>query len=148
MSIMDKKFIHSKIEAEIYEFWEKSNFFKKNKGKKPYTILMPPPNANASIHAGHAMYVIDDIIIRWKLIQGYDAKWIPGTDHAGFETQYVYEKYLEKQGKSRLDFDTKTFYKNIYNFVQKNSGLIYSQFKRLRFLADWGRSVFSIISSI
>ena len=141
---MDKKFIHSKIEAEMYSAWEKSNFFKKNKGKKTYTILMPPPNANASIHAGHAMYVIDDIIIRWKLIQGYDAKWIPGTDHAGFETQYVYEKYLEKQGKSRLDFDTKTLYNNIYNFVQKNSGLIYKQFKRLGFLADWERSVFSL----
>ncbi|MFZ2199830.1 MAG: valine--tRNA ligase, partial [Microgenomates group bacterium] len=109
-----------------------------------FTILMPPPNANASLHAGHGMYTIDDILIRWKRMQGYGAQWIPGRDHAGFETQFVYEKHLAKEGKSRLDFDRKTLYDNIAKFVEDNSGLIFEQFRRLGFSADWGRSVFTL----
>src|SRR3989344_2544295 len=105
---------------------------------------MPPPNANASLHAGQAMYTIDDIVIRWKRMQGYSAVWIPGMDHAGFETQYVYEKELAKRGKSRMDFDRQTLYEDIFKFVQENSGLIYEQFKRLGFSADWSRSVFTL----
>lgn len=140
---MEPKFIPTTVEEKIYAFWLKNNYFK-NKNGKLYTILMPPPNANASLHAGHGMYAIDDIMIRWKLIQGYNASWIPGMDHAGFETQYVYEKNLAKQDKSRMDFDRQTLYNNIFKFVKDNSGLIYQQFKRLGFLADWPRSVFTL----
>lgn len=141
---MDKRYNHQKHETEIYKLWEESRVFKAKKGKNPYTILMPPPNANASLHAGHAMYTIDDILVRWKRMQGYSALWIPGMDHAGFETQTVYEKHLAKKGQSRMDFDRKTLYENIYKFVQENSGLIYEQFKRLGFSADWDRSVFTL----
>lgn len=140
---MEPKFSPAEVEEKIYAFWLKNNYFK-NKNGKLYTILMPPPNANASLHAGHGMYAIDDIMIRWKLIQGYNASWIPGMDHAGFETQYVYEKNLAKQDKSRMDFDRQTLYENIFKFVKDNSGLIYQQFKRLGFLADWSRSVFTL----
>lgn len=139
---MEPKFNPSLHEQKIYEFWEKS-YLSVKKGK-PYTILMPPPNANASLHAGHGMYIIDDIIIRYKRLRGFAALWIPGVDHAGFETQYVYEKYLAKQGKSRMDYDRQTFYNNIFQFVKDNSGLIFKQFKRLGFLADWTRSVFTL----
>lgn len=124
--------------------WEKGNHFAPNKKGKPYTILMPPPNANASLHAGHTMYSIEDILIRWKRMQGFAVSWRPGMDHAGFETQYVYEKHLKKNGKSRLDFDRKTLYKNIFGFVKKNSGVIYDQFKKLGFSADWDKSVFTL----
>ncbi len=124
--------------------WEKSGAFKGSAEGKPYTILMPPPNANASLHAGHAMYTVDDVIARFKRMQGYSVEWIPGTDHAGFETQYVYEKQLSKEGKSRMDFDRETLYKNIYDFVRNNSGVIFEQFKRLGFSADWERSVFTL----
>ena len=88
---MDPRFEASKYENTIYNFWEQNGYLQSKKGK-PYTILMPPPNANASLHAGHGMYTIDDIVIRWKRLTGYASLWIPGTDHAGFETQYVFEK--------------------------------------------------------
>ena len=94
------------------------------------------------------MYTVDDVLIRYKRLRGYSSLWIPGMDHAGFETQYVYEKELVKEGKSRMDFDRKTFYNNIYNFVQENSGLIYKQFKKLGFLADWSRSIFTLDSHV
>ncbi len=141
---MEKVFEHQKVEKQIYEAWEKSGAFKPGTGKKPFTILMPPPNANASLHAGHGMYTIDDIIIRFRRMQGFSTLWIPGRDHAGFETQYVYEKQLAKEGKSRLDFDRKTLYSNIEKFVNDNSGLIFEQFRRLGFSADWDRSVFTL----
>jgi len=140
---MDNKFRPDLFESQLYNFWEKNVLYKKRKGQS-YTILMPPPNANASLHAGHGMYVVDDLVIRWRLMTGDDAVWIPGTDHAGFETQYVYEKHLAQQGKSRLDFDRQTLYQNIFRFVKDNSGLIYRQFKRLGFLAQWERSVFTL----
>lgn len=140
---MDKNYDHRQSEEKIYRMWEKSGAFK-SKGDKPYTILMPPPNANASLHAGHGMYTVDDVMIRFKRMQGFAACWIPGLDHAGIETQYVYEKHLAKMGKSRMDFDRKTLYENIYNFVKENSGLIFEQFKRLGFSADWERSVFTL----
>lgn len=141
---MDPQYDHKKYESDTYRAWEDSDSFKPSKIGKPFTILMPPPNANASLHAGHAMYTIDDILIRYKRMKGYSALWLPGTDHAGFETQYVYEKHLAKEGKSRMDFDRNTLYNNIYNFVQENSGSIFHQFKRLGFSADWSRSVFTL----
>ncbi len=141
---MDKAFDHKVFESEIYKSWEEGGYFKAKKTGVPYTILMPPPNANASLHAGHAMYSIDDIMIRWKRMQGFSAVWIPGTDHAGFETQFVYEKQLAKAGKSRMDFDRQTLYDNVYQFVKDNSGLINSQFRRLGFSADWSKSVFTL----
>lgn len=142
---MDSKYDHITYEKKVYELWENSDAFKpRSTGKKPYTVLMPPPNANASLHAGHAMYTVDDIIVRWKRMQGFSTVWVPGLDHAGLETQFVYEKHLAKQGKSRMDFDRTTLYDNIEKFVKENSGLIYEQFKRLGFSADWSRSVYTL----
>jgi len=141
---MEPKFNHKKVEERIYSQWERSGAFKPQEGAKPYTILMPPPNANASLHAGHGMYTIDDILVRWRRMQGYGVTWIPGRDHAGFETQFVYEKHLNKAGKSRLDFNRQDLYENIAKFVEENSGLIYEQFRRLGFSADWERSVFTL----
>ncbi len=145
---MDSKFEHSKHESSIYDLWEKSGTFKAKKDGVPFTILMPPPNANASLHAGHAMYTVDDILIRFKRMQGFAASWIPGMDHAGFETQFVYEKHLAKQDKSRMDFDRNTLYNDIYKFVKENSGLIFEQFRRLGFSADWDRSVFTLDENV
>lgn len=141
---MDSQFTPSDHEEKIYQFWEKKGYLSAPQKGIPYTILMPPPNANASLHAGHGMYTVDDVMIRYKRLQGYSALWIPGVDHAGFEAQFVYEKQLAKQNKSRMDYDRDTLYKNIFQFVQDNSGLIYTQFKKLGFLADWNRSVFTL----
>ncbi|MFH2085238.1 MAG: valine--tRNA ligase [bacterium] len=147
---MESRFEHSKVESEIYKEWEVSGAFRPfdSAHGKPFTILMPPPNANASLHAGHGMYTIDDVLIRWKRMQGYVTEWIPGRDHAGLETQFVYEKQLSKEGKSRLDFDRQTLYDNIAKFVEDNSGLIFEQFRRLGFSADWERSVFTLDSRV
>lgn len=141
---MDKAYSHKDHEDKLYEKWEKSGAFSQKENLTPFTILMPPPNANASLHAGHAMYTVDDVLTRWKRMQGFDAQWIPGTDHAGFETQFVYEKNLAKEGKSRFDFDRKTLYTNVFNFVHENSGLIFKQMKKLGFSANWERSVFTL----
>ena len=147
---MEPKFQPEKYESALYEMWEKRGLFSPKKGKpsesagRPYTILMPPPNANASLHAGHGMYTVDDIMIRYKRLKGFASVWLPGLDHAGIETQFVYEKELAKQGKSRMDFDRKTLYEDIYKFVENNSGLIYKQFRRLGFMADWKRSVYTL----
>ena len=146
---MEKAFKPDQWEDKLYSFWEENGYLQPQKEgggseKETYTVLMPPPNANASLHAGHGMYSVDDVIIRWKRLQGYASHWLPGMDHAGFETQYVYEKHLRKQKKSRMDFDRETLYKDIDAFVQENSGLIYDQFKKLGFLADWDRSVFTL----
>ncbi len=145
---MDPKFDHQKYEKDIYDLWEKAGAFKASEKGKPFTIIMPPPNANASLHAGHGMYVVDDILVRYKRMQGFSSLWIPGMDHAGFETQFVYEKELAKKGESRMDFDRNTLYQNIFDFVKENSGLIYEQFKRLGFSADWSRSVFALDENV
>ena len=144
---MEKAFIPAEQEKELSEFWEKNGYLTPQKGE-PYTILMPPPNANASLHAGHGMYSVDDIVTRWKRLNGFASHWLPGMDHAGFETQYVYEKHLKKNGQSRLDFDRKTLYDDIFAFVKENSGHIYTQLRRLGFLADWDRSTFTLDDSV
>jgi valyl-tRNA synthetase len=146
---MDKAFSHKDHEASVNTLWETNNAFSPDhpaldQKKEPFTILLPPPNANASLHAGHAMFVIEDILIRWKRMQGHPTVWIPGTDHAGFETQYVYEKQLAKSKQSRFDFDRKTLYSQIAAFVQENSGRIIEQLKLLGFSCDWSRLTYML----
>ena len=144
---MDKTYDH-RLESKIYALWENAHAFEPQGDGEPYSILLPPPNANASLHAGHAMYVIEDILVRWKRMQGYKTVWIPGTDHAGYESQYVYEKHLAKQGKSRFDFDRETLYNDIFTFVRENSGLIEDQLKKLGFSLDWSRKTFMLDSHV
>ncbi|MEK7533338.1 MAG: valine--tRNA ligase, partial [Patescibacteria group bacterium] len=93
---------------------------------------------------GHAMYVIEDIMVRFHRMKGDPTLWLPGADHAGFETQYVYEKHLAKRGKSRFDFDRETLYRDIWNFVHENRGKMENQLRRLGFSLDWGRNVFTL----
>lgn len=143
---MDKTYNHKAHEDKIYSLWEKSGTFKPKieKGKKPFTIMLPPPNANAPLHLGHAMYVAEDILIRWHRMKSDPTLWVPGADHAGFETQVVYEKQLAKEGKSRFDFDRDTLYKNIWNFVQKNKSTMENQLKKLGFSLDWTKEKFTL----
>jgi valyl-tRNA synthetase len=150
MADFPKIYQHQEHEGKIYQAWEAANLFapRANNDKEPFSVLMPPPNANASLHAGHAMYAIQDIVVRFKRMQGHPTVWFPGTDHAGYETQYVYEKYLAKQGSSRFQFDRATLYRNIEQFVKDNSGLIVEQMKRLGFSADWSRQTFTLDQSV
>ncbi|MFZ5424425.1 MAG: valine--tRNA ligase [Patescibacteria group bacterium] len=147
MNEMEKKYNHKEVEPRIYEMWEKGDFFKakRDPDKKPYTIVLPPPNASGKMHTGNVLMIaIEDLLIRWKRMQGYSALWIPGTDHAGFETQITFERKLKKEGKSRFDFDRESLYKEIWNFVQENKSLIEQQIKQMGASVDWSRYKFTL----
>jgi len=141
---MEKQYNHKDFEEKIYSEWESSGTFKPNSSKKPFCIILPPPNANADLHLGHAMYVVEDILIRFHRMLGDSTLWLPGADHAGFETQYVYEKKLAREGKSRFDFNRDTLYKNIWDFVHQNKTKMENQLKRLGFSLDWSREKFTL----
>mgnify|MGYP003393312083 CR=1 FL=1 len=138
---MDKIYNQEAIEKKWYDTWEKSGYFKPeiNPDGKPYTIILPPPNANGNLHFGHAMFSVEDILIRYHRMLGDAALWLPGEDHAGTETQFVFEKHLKTLGKSRFDFDRETLYKMIWDFVEENRGNIRTQMKRMGFSLDWDR---------
>ncbi|MCL4405085.1 MAG: valine--tRNA ligase [Patescibacteria group bacterium] len=137
-------------EEEIYKLWEKSGFFNPDKlpqakHRQPYTIIMPPPNANAPLHLGHALFVtIEDIIIRYQRMRGRRALWLPGTDHAGFETQVVFEKKLEKERRSRFQMQREEFYKEAWDFVQRNKHITEEGLRRLGASCDWSRNTFTL----
>ncbi len=141
---MDSKYNHREHEDMIYELWESSGAFKPNHSKKSFSITLPPPNANAPLHYGHAMYTVEDILIRYHRMLGDSTLWLPGADHAGFETQVVYEKHLEKEGKSRFNFEREELYKNIWDFVQGNRGTMENQLKKLGFSLDWSKKKFTL----
>ncbi len=147
---MDKKFKPQQVEEKIYQSWEKNGYFKGkvNDKKKPFSIILPPPNANADLHLGHAMYVYEDIMIRYHKLLGFETLWLPGADHAGFETQYVFEKHLQKKGRSRFDYDRETLYKMVLEFVMKNKGSMEDQLRRLGFSLDWSKMKFALDEDI
>ncbi len=153
---MDSKYNPKEQEEQIYRLWEEWGVFSPEKSqetrekanlqtrKETFCVLMPPPNANAPLHCGHATYAIQDIFTRIKRMQGYKALYLPGTDHAGFETQVVYERKLRKDGKSRFDFDRDTLFQNILGFVKENSQIAINQLRRLGMSADWSRTTFML----
>src|SRR3989344_1451629 len=147
---MDKVYKHKDVEEKIYKSWEEKGFFRPevNPKGKPFSIILPPPNANAPLHFGHAMYVIEDILVRFHRMKGNPALWLPGADHAGFETQFVFEKKLEREGKSRFDFDRETLYKMILNYVLENRKGMQNQLRRLGFSLDWNRDKFTLDKDI
>jgi valyl-tRNA synthetase len=144
---MDKRYDHTKYEKNIYSLWEKSGAFtpKIDKKKKPYTIVIPPPNASGKMHTGNVLMIaIEDLLIRWKRMQGHSALYLPGTDHAGFETQTTFERKLKKEGKSRFDFDRNTLYKEIMKFVMDNKHKIENQMREMGASVDWSRYTFTL----
>ncbi len=146
---MQKTYNHQQHEAKIYQLWEKAEAFNPDNNrpssKSPFTIIMPPPNANDPLHIGHAMFVtIEDILVRYHRMLGDDTLYLPGTDHAGIETQFVFEKKLKKEGKTRFNFNRKTLYKKIWDYVQENSDIAVKQMKQLGASADWTRFSFML----
>ncbi len=149
---MDKTYNPSQ-ESAIYDQWEKSGIFtpvvpknpvQSRLDKEPFTIILPPPNANNPLHAGHALYTVEDTMVRFHRMLGDPTLWLPGTDHAGIETQFVFEKYLQKQGKSRFDYDRQTLFKMIFDYVNQNRDVAKNQMKRLGFSLDWTREKFTM----
>jgi valyl-tRNA synthetase len=140
-------------ETNIYKMWEDSGYFNPDnlppnadgKRTEPFSIVMPPPNANASLHAGHALFVtVEDIMIRFERMRGKKALWLPGSDHAGFETQAVYEKHLQKQKRSRFDMTNEELRSEIWDFVQENKATMENQVRSLGASCDWGRELFTL----
>ncbi len=144
---MEKNYDPKQVEDRIYAMWQQGGYFvpTDNPKAKPFTIIMPPPNANDPLHIGHAMFVaLEDIMIRYRRMAGFASLWVPGTDHAGIETQFVFEKKLKKDGKSRFDFDRETLFANIWQYVKQNSDMAVSQLKRIGASADWSRFKFTL----
>lgn len=138
-------------EADIYALWEKSEaFLPLNRGsKKNYSIVMPPPNANANLHIGYALTAaLEDIPARYHRMLGEATLLLPGADHAGFETQSVYEKKLALEGKSRFDFSREELYSQIWDFVAGNKANFETQMRRIGVSCDWTRYTFTLDEKI
>lgn len=157
------------IEDKIYKLWEDSGFFNPDaeltqnnvrkvprlfrivprKNAKHFSIIMPPANANGNLHAGHALVLtIEDIMTRYKRMRGFKTLWLPGLDHAGFETQVVYEKKLEKEGRSRFGMPSEQLYKEILDFTLENKKNIERQIRKMGASCDWSREKFTLDEDI
>ena len=138
---------HKNIEDRIYKYWEKNNCFKpkKNKNKKYFSIVIPPPNVTGSLHMGHALNnSIQDLLIRHNRNKGLETLWQPGTDHAGIATQLVVEKQLMQKGVSRKDIGRDKFLKEVWKWKEKSGGIITDQLKKLGSSCDWSRDRFTM----
>jgi valyl-tRNA synthetase len=142
---LPKNYDPTAYEADIYALWEKSQAFAPSGKGDPYSIVVPPPNANGNLHIGHALTLaLQDISVRYHRSKGDTALLLPGADHAGFETQVVYEKELAKQGKSRFDLSREILYDQIYEFVEGNRENFETQMRRLGAGVDWSRFTFTL----
>ena len=144
---MEKTYNPSEFETSIYNTWLERNYFsaKIDKNKKPFTIIMPPPNVTSKLHMGHAFQqTIQDIIIRRKRMQGYSALWVPGTDHAALSTEYMLCKELEREGTSKEELGRAEFKKRIDRWYKDYKGTIIDQFKRMGYSCDWDRLSFTM----
>lgn len=144
---IDKVYDPKQVEQRIYQFWLANELFhgRPRKDKKPYTIVIPPPNVTDRLHMGHAYNnSLQDILIRFKKMQGFETMWMPGTDHAGIATQTVVERELRKHGKSRHDLGREAFVERVWQWKEKHGAIIIDQLKRLGCACDWQRERFTM----
>ena len=148
MSELPKTYDPKAVEDKLYSFWNDSGFFhaEVNPDKKPYTIVIPPPNVTGQLHMGHAFdETLQDVLIRTKRMQGYEALWMPGTDHAGIATQIKVEENLRKEeGLTRYDLGREEFLKRVWAWKDKFGNRIISQLKKLGTSCDWDRERFTM----
>src|SRR5579885_84989 len=111
---MEKVYNHQQTEEKIYHMWENGGHFQPNDSKKTYCIILPPPNANGALHFGHAMFAVEDILIRYHRMLGDATLWLPGTDHAGIETQMMVERQLASEGKTRQQLGREAFVERVW----------------------------------
>lgn len=138
-----------RVENKIYNLWLKSGFFNPDKlpekRRKTYSISIPPPNITGSLHMGHALNAtLQDLLVRFKRLQGFKTLWVPGTDHAGIATQVKVEKELKEEGKTRFDLGRKKFLKRIWQWKEKYGDIILEQLKNLGVSCDWSRTRFTM----
>jgi valyl-tRNA synthetase len=145
--MLGKTFEPAAIEAKWYPEWEKSGAFRcdPTSAKTPYTIMMPPPNVTGSLHMGHALtFTLQDILVRYHRMKGYDVLWQPGTDHAGIATQMVVERRLEAEGQSRHDLGREAFLEAVWEWKANSGGTITHQIRRMGNSVDWSRERFTM----
>ncbi len=145
---LDKTYAHGDVEAEWYERWESAGLFRAEdeSDKPPFCLVIPPPNVTGVLHVGHALtYSIQDTIIRWKRMAGYNTLWLPGTDHAGIATQMLVSRHLEKEeGLSRHDLGREAFVERIWEWKHDLHARITKQSRRLGISVDWERERFTM----
>ncbi|MCK5655646.1 MAG: valine--tRNA ligase [Candidatus Aureabacteria bacterium] len=144
---LPKQYNPKNVEDKFYKFWEENGFFHAvaDKNKKPYTIVIPPPNVTSVLHMGHGLNnTIQDILIRFKRMQGYAAEWMPGTDHAGIATQNIVEKELAKEGKTRKEVGRDAFVKRVWQWKEQCESRILAQLKKIGCSCDWERTRFTM----
>ncbi len=147
MKELSKVYEPKEVESRIYEMWEKSGAFKgvRDPEKKPFTIVMPPPNVTGQLHMGHAMdCTMQDILIRYKRMKGFAALWLPGTDHAGIATQIKVEEALRNEGLTRFDLGREKFLDRVWDWKNKYGDRIVQQQKKLGASCDWDRARFTM----
>ncbi|HJR02857.1 MAG TPA: valine--tRNA ligase [Methylomirabilota bacterium] len=147
MSEIADRYDPTRVEPHWYAVWEERGYFhaEADSPKKPYCIVIPPPNVTGSLHLGHALNnTLQDILIRYKRMDGYNALWMPGTDHAGIATQYVVERQLEKEGKTKEDLGREAFVQRVWQWKEESGGTIIRQLKRLGASCDWARERFTM----
>jgi valyl-tRNA synthetase len=143
--MMDKHYDAKAAEAKWYPFWEKNGCFHDEPGEgTPYSVVIPPPNVTGILHMGHALnQTIQDILVRWRRMQGKNTLWLPGTDHAGIATQNVVEKALKKEGKRRQDLGREAFLDRVWEWKKQYGGTIVHQQRMLGNSTDWSRERFT-----
>ena len=142
---MDKQYDSKAAEAKWYPIWEKNGFFHQEPdGRAPYSVVIPPPNVTGILHMGHALnQTIQDILVRWRRMSGFNTLWLPGTDHAGIATQNVVEKALKKEGKRRQDLGREKFLERVWEWKKQYGGTIVHQQRMLGNSTDWQRERFT-----
>ena len=142
---MDKHYDSKAAEAKWYPIWEKNGYFHQEPdGRAPYSVVIPPPNVTGILHMGHALnQTIQDILVRWRRMQGRNTLWLPGTDHAGIATQNVVEKALKKEGKRRQDLGREKFLERVWEWKKQYGGTIVHQQRMLGNSTDWLRERFT-----
>ena len=142
---MDKHYDAKAAEAKWYKFWEENGCFHQDPdGREPYSVVIPPPNVTGILHMGHALnQTIQDILVRWRRMQGRNTLWLPGTDHAGIATQNVVEKALKKEGKRRQDLGREKFLERVWEWKKQYGGTIVHQQRMLGNSTDWRRERFT-----
>ena len=135
------------VESGWYEYWQENGYFHadEDSDREPFTIVIPPPNVTGSLHMGHALFVtLQDILTRWKRMEGYEALWLPGTDHAGIATQVMVEKQLAEEGTDRHELGREKFVERAWEWKDEQGGKILEQLKRMGASCDWERERFTL----
>lgn len=144
---LSDRYSPQEVESRTYLWWESRGYFKAEdvSTKRPFSVILPPPNVTGSLHLGHALnHTLQDVLIRWKRMQGFNALWMPGTDHAGIATQSVVEREINKQNLTRQQLGREEFQKRVWQWKEQYGSRIIEQMKRLGNSCDWDRHVFTL----